>query len=230
MIGLQNDVLGEMNRVHPSDFLRTAAKDWKRQDETKNGHRITTYEQVKVGEYKQKIVFSSQFNHSPILFELVANDNSICVSTTITPALISDKYWYPSKIVHLSVQGGKEYTKEILDLSDVNFGQPIKPEIFTLAGIGLQDEQAIAFPESKSADDFKIWKNGRIDPNLNLKTVVQSRLDNEKSAIPSEGESSRPNAPYKSTFTTFTVSAITLAIIAMLWVVRTIVKSKRPNK
>ncbi len=90
------------------------------------------------------------------------------IENVIEYTIVGKNLYYPSKVVYAYSFDGRQIRKATTTLSDIQFANPINPSIFTLAGLGLQEGQAIVYPEIKDMRDAPIWRNGKVDKDWTI--------------------------------------------------------------
>ncbi len=140
-----------------------------------------------------KCWFGRDIGMNPIRF---VDDGALVQTTDITYQKL-EKFdaWYPKTVHHVRTQRSKPIIDEMITVESVQFGEPIPDEIFQLAGLKLDDGQAIAFPEIKRNNDYPIWRNGKLDRKYTLEMHAVDALEfrdkelNLGSAIPDRPQS-----------------------------------------
>ncbi len=137
-----------------------------------------------------KCWFGRDIGMNPIRF---VDDGALVQTTDITyQKLEKFNTWYPKTVHHVRTQRGKPIIDEMITVESVQFGEPIPDEIFQLAGLKLDDGQAIAFPEIKRNNDYPIWRNGKLDRSYTLEMRAVDALEfrdkelNLQSAVPDQ--------------------------------------------
>lgn len=113
------------------------------------------------GMENSRVWFGKDVGLNPVRFE---DAGGILQTTDITYQKIKNlNAWYPKTIRHIRNQGGRVFFDESITVESVSFGERLPDETFQLSGLKLDEQQPIAFPEIKRANDFPIWRNGKLD-------------------------------------------------------------------
>lgn len=119
--------------------------------------------------YDQAVWLSERDDFNPVFFEeIIRGDGKPSVRTTeIQWQKTAGGHLYPKVVRHVSTLiylGTTKYESEsFTHITHADFDSPIDPAVFTLAGLGLNENQAIGFPELKDRPDLPLWRNGRVD-------------------------------------------------------------------
>jgi len=132
--------------------------------------------------------FGRDVGMNPVRF---VDDSGLVQTTDITyQKLEKFNAWYPKTVHHVRTQRGKSIFDEMITVESVQFGEPIPDEIFQLAGLKLDNGQAIAFPEIKQNNNYPTWQNGKLDRSYTLGMHAVDALEfrdkelNLESAVP----------------------------------------------
>ena len=122
--------------------------------------------------------------------------------------------WYPSRIEHFAESAGTELLRETIVIELAEFGLTIPKSTFTLAGLGLDDGQFIALPETKNANDYPTWKNGKLDTRY---TSQKQASDAHALRLKlSTAEPPTPDAPPPTNRVYYLAAAAVLAALAVV--------------
>ena len=80
---------------------------------------------------------------------------------------------YPSRVAHTFKEGDSLRHEEVLTVLDADFHNPVDPAVFTLAGLGLNNNQQVGFPELKPEDQPR-WRDGKVDYSLSARAVIEA--------------------------------------------------------
>lgn len=84
---------------------------------------------------------------------------------------------FPKRVKHNSIitLGDKKCAfEEVVTVTHADFDSPIDPAVFTVAGLGLNENQPIGFPELEPQDQ-PIWRNGEIDYSATERKQMEGR-------------------------------------------------------
>ena len=133
---------------------------------------------------------------------------------------------FPKRVKHntmVTVGGVKFPTEEVVTVTHADFDSPIDPAVFTVAGLGLNENQAILFPDRELLDQ-PLWRNGQIDYSRTVGKQMAERMAGGQAATVSNPPAPAPY-PSQSKFTL--VAGIIAAVFAVGAAVAAVVVRRR---
>lgn len=181
---------------------------------------------VKTAKYDQSVWLSEREGFNPVYFEEVMRFDNVpdVRATKITWQQTAGGHYYPRTVKHntiISVNSGKHASEEVITVTHADFDSPIDPAVFTLAGFGLNDNQAIGLPGLEHRD-HPLWRNGKVDYSY----TVRNQMEESSNSRPIEGGQSLP-AAYPSQGNIALVVSIVAAVLAVATAVAAIVIRRR---
>lgn len=174
----------------------------------------------------QSVWLSEHDGYNPVLFadHLVFNgvpeDRTTEVSWQKTPG----GHYFPKTVKHNAIvfqDGQRRAQEEIITITHADFDSPIDPAVFTLAGLGLNENQVVGFPDLETAD-YPYWRNGKVDYDYTLRKRMNETA-NERPAVPAA-------ASYPGRGNAGLVLSITAGMLAILAAVAAIFIRRRRAK
>lgn len=107
--------------------------------------------------------------------------------------------WYPSSIHHTETRAGETVIDENLTIRLADFGTPVSDNVFTLAGLRLDNHQPVALPETPQVKDYPVWKDGKLDKTYTAGKMAAEAHDfliNESDKAPPQPDHAPPRWPY----------------------------------
>jgi hypothetical protein len=117
---------------------------------------------------------------------------------------------YPKKLVFSEINASNQTNIETIDILEASFESPDE-KYFTLEGLGLNEGQAIAYPELP-LDQAPIWRNGKVDMNY---TIADQQRD-AKVFRPDTNQPTVTNAPYTTSQKPYALIVGIVAIVCSL--------------
>jgi len=154
-----------------------------------------------------------EFN--PVFFEEKFDVEEVPESRTteISWQRTAGGHFFPKRVKHNSMitRGGtKCASEEVVTVTHADFDSPIDPAVFTVAGLGLNENQAIGFPNLESKD-LPLWRNGRID----YEYTVEKRMVELAGGKPAVLAAQAAPAAYPSQVSVTLVVGIVAAVLAV---------------
>ena len=115
------------------------------------------------------------------------------------------------RISHLRVYDGKEVFSQLVTVEVAEFGVAIPDSVFTLAGLGLDRRQSLAFPEIKDSYNYPTWGPNGID---RVNTVGKTAEAAYKTMLQQSGPPAAPVADDPPRRWPYYAGAGTLAVVA----------------
>jgi len=115
----------------------------------------------------RSIWLGEQDGFHPVYFEdlIKAGGEPETRTTEVSWQRTAGGHLFPARVKHNSMitLGGKKCAfEEVVTVTHADFDSPIDPAVFTVAGLGLNENQVIGFPDLEPQDQPR-WRNGRID-------------------------------------------------------------------
>lgn len=138
---------------------------------------------------------------------------------------------YPRSVKHntmIIVAGGKYASEEVATVTHADFDSPIDPAVFTLAGLGLNENQAVGLPGLDHLDR-PVWRGGKLDPTYTVRTQLEERAK-QSGGEARDAASPTPLATYPSQDNTTRIIGIVAAVLAVIAaVLAVVVRRKRAS-
>ncbi|MDY3557204.1 hypothetical protein R5W24_006391 [Gemmata sp. JC717] len=185
LLGLCNTRLSLYRKVPVAPSYRELMTDMglSTSQQDRNGCRCLVTAIEKNG-CKSNIWFSQGEQFNPVLhtFEGQLGDKAARQTTEVKWKQTAGKHLYPERIKHTETHDGKLHYEEIVTVQAADFVTPIDPSVFTFAGLELNDDQQLAFPELQPGD-WPVWKDGRVDPSRSNRAKEKEAQDAQKGAV-----------------------------------------------
>ena len=188
---------------------------------------------LKREKYDTSVWLSSQFGNNPVYFEqtIRLDDGPQVTTTEVTWQETKGGVLYPKTVKNKSVirtSSGRHNSEEVITVLHADFESPVDPLIYTIPGFGLNENQAIGFPEIKS-DDHPLWRNGKIDYEY---TSKKRFLDEYRKSHSSASSGTPPPEPPTNEYPTesnslWIVSIVTGSLSALLATAAMVIRWRR---
>lgn len=122
---------------------------------------------------KVSVWLSERDGYNPIYFEEYFDlpEGKERRTTEITWQSTAGGHLYPKTVKYngiIGFDGGRYPTEEVITVMHADFDSPIDPAVFTVAGLGLNENQPIGLP-GLVPEDYPTWRNGKVDESYTLK-------------------------------------------------------------
>jgi hypothetical protein len=194
--GLKNSSLCEYpNAKISNEYLAEFKKPERTITVADAAHRGTTAVKISAphrtgGNSKKTVVLNANDGNLPVYFlhewERVPGQKPLVFDTVIEWQTVNKKFLFPRRIVHQSdikLRGKDVRQHETITFEHVDFISEIPAKTFTLAGVDLNEGQAIGLPNLGPGDQ-PLWLNGRIDPQKTIRSVAQKAYDDSIAKSP----------------------------------------------
>ena len=224
-LGLCNAPLATYNKIPitqsyrermANPLLRTSEQD-------RNGGRCLVAE-IKRDKGLSSIWFGLKEKYNPVWHksESESGGTASLLTTEARWHETAGKHLYPERITHTSLRDGALYYQEIITVQHADFDSPVEPSVFTLAGLGLNENQPIAYPNT-DAGAWPVWRDGRADPSLSRRAVAQAAQAEGNGPVDPGAQNPPPVAAYPVSGNTSLVVGLAfgaLAVVALALAVR----------
>lgn len=154
--------------------------------------------------------FRSDLGMNPVFVDEGIPKSEYKQTTEITYAKYSGAdVWFPKTILVSHSTGGRQPKafREHISIEKAEFNATIPDNVFTLAGLGLEDGQAIVYPGTKPGDE-PIWRNGTFDKNDTAAKAAAAAMEQMMTQPPV------PDAPPSSDRGLYYAGAAVLTLLA----------------
>lgn len=115
----------------------------------------------------RSVWLGEQDGFHPVYFEDVIQVEGVpeARTTEVSWQRTPGGHLFPARVKHnsiVSLDGKKLAFEEVVTVTHADFDSPIDPAVFTVAGLGLNENQLIGFPDLEPQDQPR-WRNGEID-------------------------------------------------------------------
>ncbi len=224
--GLSNDRMCGYSRLHigtdfPGFFGRPEVQ-------TRNENRdgvpcLVATMSRKPANLQQSVWLSERDGFHPIFFEDKfevegkPESRTAEVSWQLTPG----GHRYPKTMKHdttISFNGAKYRSEEVVTVTQADFDSAIDPAVFTLAGFGLNENQAIRLPDLEPSK-LPLWRNGKVDESYTLDQYTADLLGPPSAVADSPKTVASYPAQSNSTLVVSFAAALLATVTAVLAVV-----------
>ena len=166
-------------------------------------------------EKEHDIWFDEADGFNPVLHSAAYDNNrgSVGHTTEVAWRATAGGHLYPSRLKYVLAERGAVRYEEVVTVVHADFHNPVDPSVFTLGGLGLNDNQKIAFPEL-TLDDQPLWRDGKADPSLSARAARRAAAE-ARPAVGS-GRPAAPVAPYLDGGSTSLVLSIASGALALV--------------
>ncbi|MBP3957256.1 hypothetical protein J8F10_18500 [Gemmata sp. G18] len=183
----------------------------------------------KTGHLQQSVWLSEREEFNPVFFEdkfEVVGGEPESRTTEVSWQLTPGGHRYPKTVKHnttISFNGAKYPGEEIVTVTHADFDSAIDPAVFTLAGLGLNENQAIGLPDLKPSER-PLWRNGKVDESYTLGQYTADMLGPQTAVA--DGPKTVANYPAEGS-TTLTVSIVTALLAVVTAVLAVVIRRRR---
>ena len=163
--GLRHGMIADYARGSADATLaELAAKGEREPQRSESGGRsCDVVSQPEVNGGRLRAWFCPELGGNPVRYEATWPGETSTVTEITYAKLPGGLGWYPEKVFHQEVSKGSELIRETVVVERADFGVVVPESTFTVAGLGLDDGQFIAYPEIKNSDKYPTLKNGKVD-------------------------------------------------------------------
>jgi hypothetical protein len=132
--------------------------------------------------------------------------------------------WFPKTVSHIRTQGDKTILSESIVIDQAELNTSVADNVFTLAGLGLDFGQPVAFPELKSANDHPTWGKDGLDWKQTIGKSTREAYEQamRQTAPPPPTPDNSPSSNRRLYYT----CALVLASTA-IWIAAVLVRRRR---
>ena len=113
--------------------------------------------------YGYRCLFGPQVGMNLVKYDDASDNQQFKKSTAVTYSKTAGGVWFPKTITHNRTRAGSEMLREQVVVETAELNTVVPDRVFTLAGIGLDYGQSVAFPEIKNNADYPTWSEGKLD-------------------------------------------------------------------
>ncbi|MDY3558269.1 hypothetical protein R5W23_004964 [Gemmata sp. JC673] len=197
LLGFCNARLAVYSKIPIAQSYRQLVADplLKTSEQKRNGtpYLVTTIEKNK---NEGSIWFDARTQSGPVLHTFTGDASKKGAMKHVTEVSwqkTAGGNMYPEKIKHTEHTDGALTYEEIITVQHADFDTKIDPTIFTLAGLDLNENQPIGYPDL-TPGKWPIWKGGRADPSLSAFAQAQAASAAQNGVV--EPEPIAPVAAY----------------------------------
>lgn len=186
---------------------------------------------VNTPKYDQSVWLSERDGFNPVFFEDMMRFGDIPEprTTEISWQRTAGGHFYPKRVKNNTIataDGTKHATDEVITVTHADFDSPIDPAVFTLAGLGLNENQAIGLPGLDTMD-CPLWRNGQVDHSYTVRKRMEE-LARSQSNGTGPSEAGRPiQVRYPSQGNTTLIVGIVAAVLAVVSAAAAVVVRRR---
>ena len=161
--GLQNKITDLNQEFTQQQAVLNLLKheDWMKTVAGRNGTRRTTISRSGPKNFSLSIIFAEELADQPIEYHLT--EYTRLTLSKLDYADVGNGRFYPKFILNTVSYDGVLSESSTITISKHDFANPPSPDKFTLAGLGLEEGQVVAYPEIKNEGDYPVWRNGQLD-------------------------------------------------------------------
>lgn len=192
-------------------------------EQDRNGGRCLVTE-IKRESGQSGIWFGVSDKYNPVWFksDSESGGKSQQLTTEVRWRETVGNHLFPDRITHKSLKNGALVYEEIITIPHADFDSAVDQSVFTLAGLGLNESQPIAYPNT-DASDWPVWHDGRADPSLSRRAVAKAMKAERDGPVDSGLSNVPPVAAYPAPANTSLIvglvfgalSVVTLAIAVL---------------
>ena len=167
-----------------------------------------------------EIYFGEPEQYNPVFYSVVNGtaQSQVKITNEVDWQPTVGGYLYPAGAKHAMTRGGKTQYEEVVTVLHADFHNRIDAAVFTLAGLGLNDNQQIAYP-GVPPSDRPLWHDGKADTSLSASAVA--------SAAGAPAEVAEPVAAYPGGDTAILYVGVASGIVAVIALTSVIVSRAR---
>ncbi|QEG31247.1 hypothetical protein GobsT_60680 [Gemmata obscuriglobus] len=223
-LGLCNGPLSTYNRVpFAQSYRERMANPLLKTSEQDRGGEACLVTEIEREKGCSAIWFGSKSRCNPVWFESHngTGDKAVQLMTEVRWLEGAGKHLYPERVKHVARHAGVLQYEETITLQHADFDTPVAPSVFTLAGLGLNEGQPIAYPNTDPAD-WPVWRDGRADPSLSRRTLAEEQAAQAR-PIDAAPQPSPPVAAYPTPHNTSLVVGVVAGVIAAVSIVSALI-------
>lgn len=187
----------------------------------------------KIPNVERSVWLSERDEYNPVYFHdwYEAGGMPETRTTEINWQRIPGGHLYPKSVKHntmIMLAAGKFASEEVVIMTHADFDSPIDPAVFTVAGLGLNENQVVGLP-GLNPIDHPVWRGGRLDPSYTAGSLMAERAKQSGGDARPAGGPPAP-ADYPSQGNTARVVGIVAAVLAVVTaVLAVVVRRKRAS-